>query len=229
MENQDYWPTLYSDLYAVKRIEKSLELADIRPGMTVLDVGCHMGELESYMPIEVMYNGIDHLNGHDIDGGFELDSKFDRIICLETLEHLKYPKRTLLAIKDHLADDGFAVISLPNEATLFHRIRSFFGTPDAECFSECGKHLHLPSLKQARQFIKEFLSVDGETYYINPSASASRQSYLGFIMKLIPDQLWQFLANKLPSLFARGWIFRCSKYGIPPAEDLEFRRNRKVA
>lgn len=212
---EDYWPSLYEDEYAIKRIEKSLNMADLKPGLTVLDVGCHMGELETYMPIEVMYNGIDHLNGHDIDGGFELDTKFDRIICLETLEHLKYPKRTLLAIKDHLADDGIAIISLPNESTLFHRLRSFFGTPDAECFSECGKHLHLPSLAQSRQLLKDLFFIEEEKYYINTSARFCRQKWMGFILKLIPDFIWQAMANTVPSLFARGWIFRCRKYATP--------------
>ena len=206
----DYWPNLYDDPYAVKRIEKSLELADIRPGMSVLDVGCHLGELEAFMPVEVMYTGIDVLNGHNIDGGFNLGKKFDRILCLETLEHLLRPRSTLESICSHLLPDGLLVLSLPNEATIFHRIRCLLGTVDAECFSDQGKHLHLPSLRGCRELIKEsHLQVEAEEYYVSPQAVGSRQAWLGGILSLIPTPIHEFLAKSLPSLFSRGFIFVC--------------------
>jgi hypothetical protein len=208
---KDYWPELYSDPYAVKRIEKSVTLANILPGMSVLDVGCHMGELETYMPVEAMYTGIDHLNGHEIDGGFNLHQQFDRILCLETLEHLQWPRKTLASIVEHLKDDGIAVISLPNEATLFHRIRSFLGTPDQEAFSECGKHLHLPNMSQSLTFVSSHLKVLRVTPYFSLNLNNSRPSMLNTIGKLIPSKLLSLLSEIFPSLFARGFIFVCSK------------------
>lgn len=208
---KDFWPELYNDPYAVKRIERSLDLADIRPSHTVLDVGCHLGELEVYMPLEAMYYGIDILNGVNIDGGFSLPKKFDRILCLEVLEHLQHPIGTLTSIAEHLAPDGLAVISLPNEATLFHRLRSLFGVIDAEAFQECGKHLHLANLAQSETLLRRKFDILSRHSYISPQAVGSRQRWLGYLMRLLPDTLWQWLADRWSSLFARGFIWVCQQ------------------
>ena len=205
----DSWPNLYNDPYAVKRIQKSVELANVKKGMSVLDIGCHKGELENLLPKGVFYYGMDNLLGHEIDGGFIPIRKFDRVFCLETLEHLKYPIKTLKSINDALLPDGIVLISLPNEATLFHRIRSFLGTVDAEAFQECGKHIHLANLRQSTEFLEKQFLILRRLQYINPQATGSRQSWLGKLMRLLPDNFWQFLADRFPSLLARGFIFVC--------------------
>ena len=209
----DFWPTLHSDPYALARLRKSCELLDAKPGMSVLDVGCHQGEARQFLK-DVEYQGLDALTGHDIDG--ELDpgyglGQWDRILCLEVLEHLNYPRKTLASIAFHLKKDGVAVISLPNEATLFHRLRSLLGVVDAECFSESGKHLHLPSLKQCVSFLESNLQIVSKHYYIAPTAAGSRQAWLGAILRIIPDSIHQLLADFFPSMFARGFIFVCKK------------------
>lgn len=208
---KDYWPTLYSDPYAVKRIQKSIQVANLKEGMSVLDVGCHRGELEKFIPLKIFYYGIDKILGSEIDGGFQAPQKYDRIFCLEVLEHLVNPEGTIESIKAHLKDDGLAVISLPNEATIFHRFRGLLGVMDGECFSSCGKHLHLPSLKQSRKFISVHFDIVSEHYYISPEARGSRQAWIGSFLKLIPSQFLQTLANMMPSLFARGFIFKLKK------------------
>lgn len=206
---EDHWPTLHQDPYALARLKKSCQLLNAKPGMSVLDVGCHQGEARQFLK-DCEYMGIDTLTGHEIDGGFDMGRKFDGIICLEVLEHLKYPQKTLKSITEHLSDDGIAVISLPNEATLFHRIRSFLGTPDQEAFSENGKHLHLPNLNQSRNFVASKLQMLSLHPYINLSGAGSRQQGLiKLLVKLIPIQLFEFLTTLFPSLFARGFIFVC--------------------
>ena len=205
----DPFDGLYNDPYAVLRIKKSIEALDIKPGMSVLDVGCYKEFAKQFLPEGVKYVGIDKIKGDQIDGGFRLHQKFDRIICLEVLEHLQYPRKTLASIASHLATSGICVISLPNEATLFHRLRGLFGLMDAEAFGESCKHLHLPSLKQARSFVQSCFHVTQEFYYISPQAQNSRQAWVGKILKLAPDKLWIFLAYSWPSLFARGFIFVC--------------------
>lgn len=207
----DYWPDLYNDPYAVKRIQNSVELAQVQEGMSVLDVGCHRKELLNYLPTPIHYCGLDAIYGDKLDGGFEVGSNYDRIFCLETLEHLQFPDSTLIAIKHHLLPNGLAVISLPNEATLFHRVRALFGVVDAECFSEKGKHLHLPSLKQATTFIQRHFEIVRTGYYISPSAAHSQQAWLGKWLRILPDSVWQRLADVRPSLFSRGFIFVCKK------------------
>lgn len=214
--DKDFWPDLANDKYAQSRVKKSCELLRAERCM-VLDVGCHLKEAAKYLPSDCRYVGLDALYGDDIDGGnFDVVSpKFDRVLCLEVLEHLKSPKSTLKSIAERLTDEGVAVISLPNESTIFHRLRALFGIVDAECFSECGKHLHLPSLGQCRRFLEEFFDIKSECYYIAPSARGSRQEWLGQILKLIPDKVWQLLADNFPSLFARGFIFVLSPKAFP--------------
>ena len=209
----DHWPHLHDDPYALARLKKSIKLCDILPNHSVLDVGCHQEEARQFIPKSCNYVGLDHIKGDNFDGGFNLHQKFDRILCLEVLEHLTQPISTLESICNHLAPEGILVVSLPNEATLFHRIRCLLGTVDAECFSHQGKHLHLPSLSQCRSLLLSsgYPIIDCEEYYISSSAAGSRQAWVGKILSLIPEKLQQLLADRFPSLFARGFIFVCKK------------------
>ena len=210
------WEGMYRDIYAVARIKKSVKL--ILPLLSdkdiVLDIGCYTSEAKKYLPDNIQYIGIDSEAYVKETVVADLDIFYDIVtcnfaICLEVLEHLKYPKHIACTIAKSIKPNGYAVISLPNEATLFHRIRCLFGTVDAECFSEIGKHLHLPNINQCRKFLSEFFVIHKEVYYINPSATGSRQAWLGKILQLIPDCVHQWLADTWPSLFARGFIFLC--------------------
>lgn len=213
----DPFSGLYSDPYAVQRVQRSVEVLNARAGDTVLDVGCYKQFSCRFLPEGVVYKGVDIDRFHpdtivmNIDGGFDHEP-VDRILCLETLEHLKWPRKTLASISRALKPSGIAVISLPNEATIFHRIRSFLGTPDAEAFSENGKHLHLPNKKQAIKFILREFKIMSIEPYISLSAESSRQAtILRQLIQLLPESIWHFLADKFPSLFARGFIFVCQK------------------
>jgi len=206
-----------NDPDAQARIKKSCELLDVKEGMTVLDVGCHKQEARNYLPENIRYCGIDVDKNHvktvvaDIDGGFSIKEKVDRILCLEVLEHLEIPGGTLQSIASNLKDDGIAVISLPNEATLFHRLRCLFGIVDQECFQYGGKHLHLPSLGQSRAFLKQYFVIEDQSFYISQKAIGSKQKMLRVMLKFFPKALLYLLAKVLPSLFARGFIFKLRK------------------
>lgn len=204
---------MYSrDRYARDRVMKSarLLLPFLKDNDTVLDVGCFTQEAKKYLPPWVKYTGIDEKAYHrgtkvcNLSHGFE-PTKYTAVLCLETLEHLVDPEDTLDSIVK--CEPEVVVISLPNEVTIFHRLRSLFGILDAECFSGRGKHLHLPSLKQSRQFLLRHFDIQKEHYYISPSGVGSRQVWVGRILSLIPDSIHQWLADHLPSLFARGFIF----------------------
>ena len=203
------------DRYARDRVMKAarLLLPHLKDNDVVLDVGCFTQEAKKYYPPWVKYVGIDEKQYHrdtkvvDLNGGFEPISA-KGVLCLETLEHLVNPTLCLKAILASLAPGGICIVSLPNEATLFHRLRALWGTPDGECFAQRGKHLHLPSLSQARQFLGQQFHIEQEMYYISPSGCGSRQQWIGKVLKLIPDGVHQWLADSWPSLFARGFIFK---------------------
>lgn len=211
------------DKYARDRVMKSarLLLPYLKPMDTVLDVGCFTQEARKYFPKDVKYVGIDEKAYHketkvvDLHHGFE-PIPCQHALCLETLEHLLDPQDTLQSIFDSLPDSGKLVVSLPNEATIFHRLRALGGCLDMGCFSGKGKHLHLPSLFQARRFLEKSGYIEAHYYYISPSAVGSQSEWVGKILTLIPDAIHQFLANLFPSLFARGFIFLLKKKAPSP-------------
>lgn len=206
----DFWKDLHADPFARERLRRSCELLGCAHHHSVLDVGCHKREALEFLPKHVDYTGIDVMDGCDFDGGLHLLFQFDRILCLEVLEHLKYPHKTLQSIVDILKPNGTCVISLPNEASLFHRIRCLFGIVDQEAFSENGKHLHLPSLRQAYAFVSAYLKVLKAEPYISDGCG-TRQAFLRAFLKLIPKRMLSILSAFFPSLFARGFIFVCVK------------------
>lgn len=188
----------------------------LKDGDLILDVGCFTQEASKYYPPWIKYVGLDQAKYHkntqvvDLNHGFE-PVPCSHALCLETLEHLVDPQDCLESIYNSLPDGGLLVCSVPNEATLFHRLRCLCGVVDGECFSGSGKHLHLPSLQQARSFFAKTFEIVSEQYYISPSAQGSRQVWVGRILSLIPDDVHKFLADRLPSLFARGFIFLIKK------------------
>ncbi len=215
------------DKYARDRVMKSARLLlpylnpDDKNPSTILDVGCFTQEARKYFPRAVKYIGIDEKAYHKTTKVMNLHHGFEPIacnlaLCLETLEHLLDPLDTLEAIDKSLSDEGYLVVSLPNEATLFHRLRGLFGLVDGECFSSEGKHLHLPSLEQSRQFLGKVFLIQEELHYISPSAIGSRQKWMAYLLTLIPDVIHQWLADTWPSLFARGFIFLLKKRTLEP-------------
>lgn len=206
MHKTDYWTR--------ERIIKSCCLIQdkIKETDVVLDIGafqqfvknllprCQYFPIDSYVYKNNLVVDLDHL---------ESLPSASYVVCLETLEHLKDPGHTLGLIRDCLDPSGLAVISLPNESTIYHRLRGlFFGLMDGECFFSQGKHLHLPSLRQCRRFLLEHgLQIVHEKYYIFPTATGSRSLILRKLLHLIPCSFHQALANWYPSLFARGFIF----------------------
>lgn len=206
------------DKYARDRVMKAarLILPHVKDTDTILDVGCFTWEAKKYFPRSVKYIGIDQKKYHSQTQVVDLNHGFEPIpvahaICLETLEHLLDPQDTLESLLLSIQEEGYCVVSLPNENTLFHRLRALFGTVDAECFAQEGKHLHLPSLPQSRAFLAGKFEIVKELYYISPTACGSRQAALGQLLSLLPDSFHQFLADSWPCLFARGFIFLLKK------------------
>src|ERR1700690_596741 len=208
------WQGMYvKDRYARDRVMKSarLLLPFLKDGETILDVGCYTQEAKKYFARQINYVGLDVKAYHpktqvvDLNHGF-VPVACSHALCLETLEHLIDPEDTLVSIYNSLGDHGNLVVSVPNEATLFHRIRCLCGIVDAGCWASEGKHLHLPNLFQSRKFVSKHFDIVSELYYISPSACNSQSAWVGRILTLIPDRIHYYLANILPSLFARGFI-----------------------
>ena len=122
----DYFPTYRAKLAFVRRYLDALPA-----GTRVLDAGCGEGVLvEEYaarLPIEGLdaNYGSGHVRrGSLLDAPFS-DGAFDRVLCLDVLEHLPYAdqERALREFHRLLTPDGELLLSLPNLAHLQSRLK----------------------------------------------------------------------------------------------------------
>ncbi|MCI0404507.1 MAG: class I SAM-dependent methyltransferase [candidate division Zixibacteria bacterium] len=111
------------------------------PGKKILDVGAGRG-LTARMLAEAGFD----VSACDVSSGSvnllrqqglvsfvfdleedELEQKYDAIFCMEVLQYLRYPEKTVAKLKAALNPDGVLVISVPNEFHLLRRLEILFG------------------------------------------------------------------------------------------------------
>src|SRR3989441_3820743 len=105
------------------RFRKHMQLAQVRPGSAVLDIGSRNGDLRKYLPRDVRYQGLDiapefaapDILIHDITSGLPFpDASFDYVFMVEVLEHTPTAYGTAGEIPPVLKPGGVWVVSLPN-------------------------------------------------------------------------------------------------------------------
>ena len=127
----------------IKKLEKFK-----KPGR-VLDIGCGIGRFlaiarergyecygvessklaSDYAATHLRLNVI---NGDLLDAGYPR-GYFDVITLYHVLEHLSYPKETLMKVREILKEDGILIITAPN-----------FASPEAKIFKDRWFHLDVP-------------------------------------------------------------------------------------
>ena len=153
----------------------------------VLDAGCGSGIIGKYMkPKNNIICGLDYdrdavkAAGKYLDKAafFDLENgkkipfsrKFDVILFNGVLEHLKDPVSVVKRFRKYLAPSGIFIISLPNVACWTVRFRLLFGD---FTYTETGildkTHLHLYTLKTAREFIEKECGLEIIKTDITPS------------------------------------------------------------
>jgi SAM-dependent methyltransferase len=121
----DYLPTYLAKMAYVQAYLDGLP-RDVR----VLDAGCGEGVLVEQYAGRLAIEGLDpnYVAPHVRQGSLTAlpypDEVFDRVLCLDVLEHLAYEDqpRALLEIRRVLRPDGEALISVPNLAHLQSRV-----------------------------------------------------------------------------------------------------------
>ncbi len=222
--NKMVYKNILNDKYAKERFKifKSLLNPFIKKDVKVLDIGCYMGDtIKIFGHKNIKYYGVDFdkkaLKIAKKRGAFKvfkvnlenekikLNEKFDIIILAEILEHLKDPEKLILQTKKLLNKKGVVLISLPNESTIYHRIKMVFGNSvDATGFA-ADYHLHFPTIKQDNEFIEKHFKIISRRYWIHLGVSDKIEKGLS----LIPKRVWDELTYSMPSLFSRGIIFLC--------------------
>ncbi len=127
-----------------------------------------------------------------------LDGPFDVIICGDILEHLSDPARVLASLTHSLSADGLIIVSVPNVAHLWIRLRLLFGHFD---YADRGildrTHLRFFTRKSFLRFLAE-AKLAVITLVPTPVP----------LPLLVPERLhgrWLAALHALNALSARSW------------------------
>jgi 2-polyprenyl-3-methyl-5-hydroxy-6-metoxy-1,4-benzoquinol methylase len=122
----DYYPTYLAKMAAVRAY-----LGDLPPATHVLDAGCGEGVLVDEFASRLDMVGVDaNFSSARVRAGSILDlpfgpESFDRVLCLDVLEHLQYDHQTraVAEIFRVLRSNGEVLLSIPNLAHLQSRLK----------------------------------------------------------------------------------------------------------
>ena len=138
------------DPEALLRFRKAIEVAGLRSGERVLDLGARWGGLSASIAAAgtaVDYTGVD-LSEANTEAGAAAgvrfvhadvterlpfdDDSFDCVFCLELLEHLIIPLGVLCEMRRVLTERGRAILSVPSPYSWVESARELLGRPDPE-------------------------------------------------------------------------------------------------
>ena len=136
----------------------------IAPGSKVLDVGCSSGQIGKLAGRKAYFVGVDRdkqgleKSGYskkillDIEKGLpKLNEKFDFIVFADVLEHVVDPEKLLKSYTKYLAKNGKMIVSLPNIANIYIRLKLLFGSFNYQERGILDKtHLKFFTLKSAK-------------------------------------------------------------------------------
>jgi len=157
----------YSSHYFVRQL--------VGPNKDVLDLGCGEGFLAAelvkdgnrvtgvdMLPAAKKTESLQHYYSADLDEGIgnvieQLEGKrFDRVLLLDILEHLKNSDRLLRQCREVVKPEGYVVISVPNIANITVRLGLLFGRFNYTDRGILDKtHLRFFTRKTARRFLQE--------------------------------------------------------------------------
>jgi 2-polyprenyl-3-methyl-5-hydroxy-6-metoxy-1,4-benzoquinol methylase len=144
-------------------------------GQDVLDIGCGEGVLAAQLkangnrivgidslPAVPEHSGVDQYLSADLDRGIGPvlgrlgGKKFDCVLLLDVLEHLRQPELLLQQCRSVLRDNGRLIVSLPNVANITVRLALLTGRFS---YTERGildrTHLRFFTLRTARQLLEQ--------------------------------------------------------------------------
>lgn len=139
-----------SDQYEAKSADDSSHASLLRwvqpdPPLRVLDLGCAGGELSrrlramghtvtgvDLVPAPGIEESVDRFIAADLDQGLpkEAGQQFDLVLAADVLEHVRNPGQLLSDIRAALAPGGSVLVSIPNIAHWYPRIRIAAGRFD---------------------------------------------------------------------------------------------------
>jgi 2-polyprenyl-3-methyl-5-hydroxy-6-metoxy-1,4-benzoquinol methylase len=209
----------YSSHYYVRQM--------VGQNQEILDLGCGEGFLAAELAkdgnrvtgVDVLPEAkkgdvLDRYFSADLDQGIEhltgqfAGKRFDRVLLVDVLEHLKNPERLLRQCADVVKPDGYVVVSVPNIANItvrFSLLFARFNYTDRGILDKT--HLRFFTRKTARKLMEENgYRIVQEKQTVMPVELVLGWSPDNFFMKAINRTL--ALATKLlPNLFGYQIMF----------------------
>jgi len=193
----------------------------------VLDIGCGEGFLaaelakhgnrvtgidDRQVPSEI--SKLDRYYSADLEGGIEpvvqqlQGKRFDRVLLLDVLEHLRRPDRILQDCREVLKREGLLIVSLPNVANIAVRLMLLFGRFD---YTERGildkTHVHFYTRKTARRMLQENgYSIVESKQTVIPFELVLSLSPRSVLLKIL-NPLVAVLTRMMPGLFGYQLMF----------------------
>ena len=167
MDYEEYWGEM-QDINIKERTRIFSKL--IKPGSTVLDIGCGTGTNLKYLieknnviseGIDISSTAVEMAKKRGINAWvsditkeeFNLDKKYDYIIISEVLEHIPDPETLLSKIKDSF--NLKLIVSVPNIGLYKHRLRLLFGRFPIQWAFNPGEHLKFWTLRDFKWWIQQ--------------------------------------------------------------------------
>jgi methionine biosynthesis protein MetW len=176
-EREPYFKELvsdYEDYYTTSKISPlsilraNLISKMVEPYSSILDVGCGEGFLMEFLfstkkckvhGIDVSKKAIEIVRSKGFEGvvrdidekglGLSENEKYDYILFIEVLEHLKYPHKVLIEACKHVKKG--IIVSLPNTGYIYWRLQMLRGYSPRQSFT----HLHFWSINDFYIFLKQ--------------------------------------------------------------------------
>lgn len=208
---------IYDDLFGIPQnepemIAKVVEIIKEHNGKTVLDIGCAEGEYSIQLATlgfdvtasDISKTQINKLSEY-IEGPFknkhglkaivldiedellEVNDKYDIILFLNVIEHLKSPYQSLINIREFLHSDGYLIICTPNSLYYSQVIRAFFKRKSITYTKKTAYNLH--------------------TYSFTLFSISKLLNFIGFeIEHIYPTRIGLPIPNALKDNIILNWI-----------------------
>jgi len=138
------------------------------------------------LPNKILLERSFDIRKYDLNKGLPFKkSSFDVVIGLEVLEHLYNPYEMMKEIKRVLKPKGYAIISMPNTASIFYRIGQLY-EPRFENLDIYWHH-YQPSITSIRNLVSKELKIEKEIFRASFRRLRIFNPFLKSLLKLNRD------------------------------------------
>lgn len=139
-----------------------------------------------------------------------LQTKYDYILCMNVVEHLKKPEIAIIKLKELLKDNGYMILTIPNIAHFSIRLKLLFGNFKYEEYGilDCD-HIKFFTLKSIKELIKES-GLLIEHFSIDPDNGIPK--FHGLLLRLPGGVAFlRMFYSFFPRFFGYQFIFKLRK------------------